>query len=147
MLGSGAVVWDYGTPTLTGPCLPRAAVVSHLCIPAEIRPVDKSTSTRTTPLHMGWTHAHALPTPTPTPRRAMLSYALPVPVPSHSVSIPLSPGPSGPAEACGDVDRQSRAHALGIGYLLCVEHRTPCWTRCCLRGGVLSISPISQVPC
>lgn len=88
MLGSGAVVWDYGTPTLTGPCLPRAAVVSHLCIPAEIRPVDKSTSTRTTPLHMGWTHAHALPTPTPTPRRAMLSYALPVPVPSHSVSIP-----------------------------------------------------------
>lgn len=163
MLGSGAIVWDWATPTLTGPCLaclPRAACRLAFLHSSRIRPVDKSTSACTTPLHMGWTQA--MPYRRPCPRHAALCYPTPCRVPhaipfnvhsiiSWPVRRPVRPALRRPATTSTDgpgpttlAGSSSLPAALPLPLgtkLLCVEQMgvsLPSW-RC--------PHPTRQVPC
>lgn len=154
MLGPGAIVWDWATPTLTGWTRPasmpaRAACRLAFLHSSRIRPVLIKVPAPA-PRHCTWdgrkpcpteAHAHA------TPRYAILCHTLPC----HPNQSPFhqSPGLSRlrrPAIAL-TVNRLPRTHGngrmnplpyssvLGTRLLCCVWNT---WTRRCLRGGVLT---------
>lgn len=122
----------------------RAAVVSHLCIPAEMRPVDKSTSTRTTPLHMGrWDGHMPMPYRRPCPRHPALCYPTPCPCPCHPIQSPFRYLLARPA--LGRPAATLPGPRLGAGFTGCVwntEHPVGL-----VVASVAVSSPVSQVPC